>query len=54
MNHEDENPDNPLISQVREENEKSWKSVMKSVFIEVSLCSDEEMLEESAQMFTKL
>ena len=54
MNKEDEDTNQPLISQITENYEENGKSVMESVLEEVALRSDEDMPKETTKVFPEL
>lgn len=54
MNQEHENADQPLISQVAEDDEESGETVVKSVLEKVAFGTDENMAKETTKMLTKL
>jgi hypothetical protein len=54
VNHQDEDTYNPEIHHVGEEDQEHGKGMMESVLVEVTLWSDEYVLEEAAEVFAEL
>ena len=51
---EDGETDPPIIGQVAEDYEKHRKTVMQGIFEEISLCSDEDVAEETTEVLAEL
>lgn len=54
MDQENEDADEPLICQVAEDDKESREAVMKSVLEKVALGTDEDVAEETAEVFAEL
>ena len=54
MDEEHEDPHQPLVCQVTENDQKDWESVVQRIFEKVALRTDEKMSEETTEMFAEL
>ena len=54
MNEENEDTDQPLISQVTENNQENRQAVVESIFEKVAFRTNEDMTEETTEVLSKL